>query len=156
MERQVNQWKSAIEAFWSAASPDYRAMAQLIAEMASSEDDTLRRAATQVLPVLRAAVAPSADRATRETAGRRLSIVHDALHRLAAPRFGKRGFAPRVLTSEDQYRQMLGLPLGRRLEGPEIHQAFKRAAKSVHPDTGGNGKEFLDLVTARDALMKRP
>jgi len=46
---------------------------------------------------------------------------------------------------------MLGLPLGRRLAAPEIHQAFKRAAKSVHPDGGGNENEFLETECHEDA-----
>jgi curved DNA-binding protein CbpA len=49
---------------------------------------------------------------------------------------------------------MLGLPLGRRLAAAEIHQAYKRAAKTAHPDSGGNGQEFRELSAARDALMK--
>jgi curved DNA-binding protein CbpA len=49
---------------------------------------------------------------------------------------------------------MLGLPLDRRLSGPEIHQAYKRAAKRAHPDAGGNARDFLELSAARDALMK--
>ena len=49
---------------------------------------------------------------------------------------------------------MLGLPLGRRLSGPEIHQAYKRVAKRVHPDAGGNAREFQEISAARDALMK--
>jgi curved DNA-binding protein CbpA len=35
----------------------------------------------------------------------------------------------------------------------EIHRAFKRAAKTAHPDAGGNARDFLELTTARDALM---
>jgi len=49
----------------------------------------------------------------------------------------------------------VGLPLGRRLFGPEINQAYKRAAKTAHPDAGGNEREFLELSKARDALMRR-
>jgi curved DNA-binding protein CbpA len=57
-------------------------------------------------------------------------------------------------TLEECYRQLLGLPLGRRLSGVEIHQAYKRVAKTAHPDAGGNAREFLELSAARDALMK--
>ena len=35
----------------------------------------------------------------------------------------------------------------------EIHQAYKRAAKTMHPDGGGNGHAFQELAKARDALM---
>jgi curved DNA-binding protein CbpA len=46
------------------------------------------------------------------------------------------------------------LPLGRRLSGVEIHRAYKRVAKSAHPDAGGSAHEFQELSAARDALMK--
>ena len=58
------------------------------------------------------------------------------------------------MTPEEHYRRLLGLPLGRRLFGPEIHQAYKRAAKTTHPDGGGNARAFHELSAARDALMK--
>jgi curved DNA-binding protein CbpA len=49
---------------------------------------------------------------------------------------------------------LLGLLLGRRLAGAEIHQAYKRGAKIEHPDSGGNAREFDELSAARDAQMK--
>ena len=49
---------------------------------------------------------------------------------------------------------MLGLPLGGRLAATEIHQAFRRTAKRVHPDAGGSQHAFLALAAARDALMR--
>ena len=51
-------------------------------------------------------------------------------------------------------REAFRLPLSGRLSAPEINQAYKRAAKQVHPDVGGNHSGFLELATARDALMK--
>jgi hypothetical protein len=155
MDQQFNQWKRAVEQFWSAAAPDYREVARLVAEIAASEDETLRQAAAQALPSLRNAAAKSADRSTKELARRRLSLVRDVLHTLTAPRFGKRAVMPTPLTPEEHYRQMLGLPLGRRLAGAEIHKAYKRAAKTMHPDGGGNAREFHELSAARDALMKQ-
>ena len=61
---------------------------------------------------------------------------------------------PKALTQEERYRQLLGLPFGRHLAVTEIQQAFKRAAKTMHPDGGGNGAAFLELAAARDALIK--
>ena len=87
-------------------------------------------------------------------ARRRLGVVRDALHALGTQQFGKRGSDLKPLAPAERYRQMLGLPLGRRLSGPEIHQAYKRAAKRAHPDAGGNAREFQELSAARDALMK--
>jgi hypothetical protein len=155
MDQQLTAWKSAIERFWSAATPDYRDVARLAAEIAAgSADETLRQAAAQALPSVRNASLGSADHRAREVARRRLSVIRDVLHTLTAPRFGKRGLAPKTLTPEEHYRQMLGLPFGVRLAATEIHQAYKRAAKTMHPDGGGNEREFHELSAARDALMK--
>ncbi|WP_166298670.1 hypothetical protein [Bradyrhizobium sp. 2S1] len=155
MDPHIRHWKVAIERFCAAPDPDYREMARMIAEIAATDlDETLRHAAAQVLPILRQAALKSADRRTRSMALRRLGIVSDALHTLSAPRFGRRGLTPKVLTQEERYRQLLGLPFGRPLAANEIHQAFKRAAKTVHPDGGGNGPAFLELAAARDALIK--
>jgi hypothetical protein len=90
----------------------------------------------------------------RALARRRFGAVRDALHALAAPRFGKRRSAGEMMTPEEHHRRLLGLPSGRRLYGPEIHQAYKRAAKIVHPDAGGSERAFHELSAARDALMK--
>lgn len=155
MDPNIRHWKVAIERFCAAPDPDYREMAKMVAEIATTEiDETLRHAAAQVLPILRQAALKSADRRTKAMALRRLGIIGDALHMLSAPRFGRRGLAPKALTQEEQYRQLLGLPFGRRLAATEVHQAFKRAAKTVHPDGGGNGAAFLELAAARDALIK--
>jgi hypothetical protein len=155
MHPQIRQWKLAIERGRAAPDPDYREMARMVAEIAATDlDETLRQAAAQVLPILRQAAATSADRRIRAMALRRLGIVSDALHRLALPRFGRRGLVPAAPTQEDRYRQLLGLPLGRRLAATEIHQAFKHAAKTAHPDGGGNGPAFHELAAARDALIR--
>ena len=155
MDPNIRHWKVAIERFCAAPDPDYREIAKMVAEIATTEiDETLRHAAAQVLPILRQAALKSADRRTKAMALRRLGIIGDALHMLSAPRFGRRGLAPKALTQEEQYRQLLGLPLGRRLAATEVQQAFKRAAKTVHPNGGGNGAAFLELAAARDALIK--
>ncbi|MCC8941622.1 hypothetical protein H8A99_35605 [Bradyrhizobium sp. Arg68] len=155
MDPHIRRWKLAIDRFREASDPDYGEMARMVAEIAATDiDETLRQAAAQVLPIARQAAQRSADRRTRAMALRRLGIISDVLHMLSAPKFGRRGLAPKVLTQEDQYRQMLGLPLGRRLAPSEIHQAFKHAAKTAHPDGGGNGPAFLELAAARDALIK--
>jgi len=155
MDRQLREWKLSVERLWSATAPDYREAAQLAAEIAgSSEEAMLRAAATQALPSLRSASLKKADQSTKDLARRRLSVIRDVLHTLNLPRFGKRGVVSTSLTPEERYRQMLGLPLGRRLSAPEIHQAYKRVARTAHPDGGGNAREFHELSAARDALMK--
>jgi hypothetical protein len=155
MDRQFPEWKLGVERICSAAAPDYREAARLVADMArASEAAILRQAATQALPILRAASADGADPVTREAARRRLGVISGVLHSLGTQQFGKRQIDPKPLAPAERYRQMLGLPLGRRLSGPEIHQAYKRVAKRVHPDAGGNARDFLELSAARDALMK--
>jgi hypothetical protein len=155
MDQQLKQWKLGIERLWSATALDYRAAAQLAADIArGAEEAPLRLAAAQALPNLRDALLKKADRGTRDLARRRLSVVRDMLHALDAPRFGKRGAGVRPLAPEERHRQLLGLPLGRRLFGPEIQQAYKRAAKTAHPDAGGNAQQFHELAAARDALMR--
>lgn len=154
MDRRFKSWKLSVDRLCSTTEMDYREAARVVAEIAGhGSESSLRQVAAQALPSLRNAMLKGADRGARDLARRRLSFVKDALHVLTAPRFGKRGTAP-ALTPQEHYRQMLGLPLGRRLAAAEIHQAFKRAAKTAHPDGGGNGQEFRELSAARDALMK--
>src|SRR5260370_18708540 len=101
MDQQLKAWKSAIERFWSAATPDYREVARLAAEIAAgSTDETLRQAAAQALPSLRNASLASADRRAKEVARRRLSVIRGGPHTLTPPRFGKRRFAPKTPTPE--------------------------------------------------------
>src|SRR4051812_20580867 len=153
MERQVARWKLAVDRLWSAPVLEAGDAARLVAEIAGCDDPALRQAAVQALPSLRNAALKGADRGTRELAHRRLGLVRDALHVLTAPRFGRRGVTTAV-TPEERHRQLLGLPLGRRLAAAEIQSAFKRVAKTAHPDGGGNGQEFRELSAARDALLR--
>jgi hypothetical protein len=156
MDRQLAEWKLGVERIWSAAAPDYHEAARLVAEIASAGEETmLRQAATQALPILRSASHEDSDQAIQDAARRRLGVILEVLHTLTTQPFGKRGLAPKLPTPEERYRQMLGLPLGCHLSGAEIHQAYKRAAKTAHPDAGGSAREFLELSAAREALMKR-
>ena len=155
MDRQLWEWKLALERIWSAPAPDYHAAACLAAAIAKASEVTiLRQAATQALPILRSASSEDSHQSTRDAARRRLGIVRDVLHELTTPRFGQRQTLSKSLSPEECYRQLLGLPLGRRLSAPEIHRAYKRVAKRAHPDGGGSAREFLELSAARDALMK--
>jgi hypothetical protein len=155
MDKHLSEWKHSIELIWSAAAPDYGEAACLAAEIArASTEAILRQAATQALPILRSASSADADHSTTDAARRRLGVIREVLHTLTTPAFGKRGNRPKLLTSEERYRRMLGLPHGPRLSAPEIHQAWKRAAKSAHPDGGGSTQRFQELSAARDALIQ--
>jgi hypothetical protein len=155
MDRQLSEWKLGLERIWSAATPDYQEAARIAAAIANASDElTLRQAATQALPILRSACAPDADQSTEVAARRRLGVIREVLHSLTTPQFGKRANPEKVASPAERYRELLELPLGRRLSGAEIHRAWKRAAKRAHPDTGGSAQQFLELSTARDVLMK--
>jgi hypothetical protein len=155
MDRQLGKWKLDVERIWSAAAPDYREAARLAAHIAAaSAEALLRQAAMQALPILRSASDENADRITTNAARCRLGVVREVLHTLTTPRFGRRQIPVKPLGPEQRYRQLLGLPLDCRLTGAEIHRAYKRAAKTAHPDGGGSVSKFQALSAARDALMK--
>jgi hypothetical protein len=155
MDSKLRQWQLEVERIWSAAAVDYGEAARLAAEIARACDEaTLRAAATQALSILHSASPKNADQSTRDAALRRLRVVREVLHALTTPQFGKRQTEARAPAPEERYRQMLGLPLGRRLSAPEIHRAWKRAAKRAHPDGGGSAREFQEVSAARDGLMK--
>jgi len=156
MDAQLKGWKLAVERLWSAPAFDHRQAALLAAEIArESNEPSLQQRAAQALPSLRAACVKSAGRQAKNIAQRRFGVLRDCLHALDAPRFGKRRSADELPTPDERHRRMLGLPFGRRLYGPEINQAYKQAAKKVHPDAGGDPRAFVELSAARDALMKR-
>jgi hypothetical protein len=156
MDRKLSEWKLGVDRLWSAATPDYADAARIVGEIAGvSEETMLRQAARQALPSLRNASPGNSDRGAKDAARRRLRVVREVLHTLAGPRFGKREASVKLPTLEQHYRQLMGLPLDRRLSAAEIHRAYKHIAKRVHPDTGGSAGEFLELAAAREALMKQ-
>lgn len=157
MDRHLGEWKHAVDRFWQAEGPDWTEVAHVVASIAATaEEADLRHAATQAQPSIRNAAASPQDHMTRVVARRRLGVIRDVLHELVTPKFGRRGAEPRALTAEERCREMLGLPLGRQLATAEIHQAYRRSAKRVHPDAGGDAHAFLALAAARDALMHAP
>ena len=156
MDSKLREWQLDIERIWSADAPDWREAARLADVMARTSGEViLRQAATQALPILRHALRDAADPEITDAARRRLGIIREVLHTLVTPRFGRRDIPARRLTPEDCHRQLLGLPLERRLSAPEIQRAYKRAAKSAHPDAGGTAQAFQALSAAREALIKQ-
>ncbi|AND91699.1 molecular chaperone DnaJ [Bradyrhizobium diazoefficiens] len=153
MMERLESWKLAIERLRSAEPVDWAEAGRLIAEIARmSTDVTLRQAAEQALPVLRQTV-DNDDRSVMLAAQRRLGVVLDVVHGLTAPRFGRRNATPKKLSSEDRARKVLGLPLAVQLTCDDINQAYRRAAKGMHPDRGGSAEAFIDLAAARDLLI---
>lgn len=156
MERHLGEWKHAIDRFWQAEAPDWTEVGHVVSAIAAgAEEADLRYAATQAQPSIRNAATSPQDRMNGVVARRRLGIVRDVLHELSTPKFGRRG-AEKTLTPEERCREMLGLPLDGRIAAADIHRAFRRSAKRVHPDAGGDAGAFLALSAARDALMHAP
>jgi hypothetical protein len=155
MDRKSGEWQLDIERIWQAAATDWREAARLADVMARTAAEVLlRQAAAQALPILRHAAAASDHPDITGAARRRLGIIRDVLHTLTTPKFGRRDIPLKPPTPDERHRQLLDLPLDRRLSAPEIHRAWKRAAKSAHPDAGGSEQAFLALSAARDALIE--
>ena len=155
MERHLPEWKAELDRIWSAHAPDFDEAVQLAQRIAgASEEETLRQAASQALPILRCAAHADADHTTRAAARRRIGVIREVLSALTTPQFGKRTMEFKTLSAEERSRELLGLPLGRRLSESEIHRAYKRLAKRVHPDAGGNAEAFLKISAAQEALLR--
>jgi hypothetical protein len=142
MMERLESWKLALERLRSVEFADWAEAGRLVAE----------QAAEQALPVLRQA-ADNDDHGVTLAARRRVGVILDVVHDLTAPRFGRRNAAPKKLSSEDRARKMLGLPLAVQLTCDDINQAYRRAAKGMHPDQGGSAQAFIDLSAARDVLI---
>jgi hypothetical protein len=155
MDSKLRQWQLDIERIWLADAPDWHEAARLADVMARmSGETTVRQAAAQALAILRRAVLKVDDPEIIDAARRRLGVIRDAMHALTTPKFGRRDIPLPQLTPEQRHRQLLGLPLDSRLTLAEIQRAYKRVAKSAHPDAGGSARQFQALSAAREALMK--
>ena len=155
MDRHLAEWRLELDRIWSAHAADYGEAVRLVHLIAStSEDEALRQAASQAMPILRCAAEEGADHATCVAARRRLGVIREVLSALTTPQFGRRQAAPKMLTMEERSRELLGLPLGRRLSEAEIHRAYKLLAKRAHPDAGGSEEAFLRISAAHEALMR--
>jgi len=154
MLERNESWKLALERLRTAHAVDWDEAGRLAAEIArASQDATLRHAAEQAIPILRQAAHDGTDHDIAAAAQRRLGVVLDVIQGLTAPRFGRRNALPKKLTSEERARRTLGLPLAVQLTCDDIHQAYRRLAKTMHPDRGGSEQAFLDLAAARDILI---
>lgn len=147
-------YKLPLERLLQGREIDWRDATELVAEIARDGAElTLRQAAGQALPILRVAAQSILDDGSHEAARRRLTMVLDVLITLTTPRFGRRGLAPKPLSDDQRARRLLGLPIDGPLSGAEIHGAFRRAAKLVHPDAGGSAEAFRELSAAQQMLL---
>lgn len=55
--------------------------------------------------------------------------------------------------SEKEYRRILSLPLEGKLEISQIKKAYRKIAKTTHPDVGGDHHEFVLITEAKEALL---
>ncbi len=53
------------------------------------------------------------------------------------------------------HRAALDLPGEGELTAQQINAAFRRRAKSAHPDAGGDHEAYIRLTQARDSLLER-
>ncbi|WP_026607833.1 molecular chaperone DnaJ [Methylocapsa acidiphila] len=67
----------------------------------------------------------------------------------------RRAFLLRMDFSDDDqaHREVLNLPMEGALEPSEIRAAFRRLAKTAHPDAGGSDEDYRRITEARDALL---
>ncbi len=54
---------------------------------------------------------------------------------------------------DKEHRETLDLPMEGDLEASQINAAFRKLAKTAHPDTGGSNEEYRRITDARDALL---
>lgn len=160
MNARHKVWADGIFILRSASALDYVAAAKLALEIArEGQEPTLVRLAKEAVPNLLTAASGQKDKFGAALARRRFEIIHEALHSLIRPAFGRRRSTneqePAAQTTTfDVNRLLLGLPVEGPLAAADIHKAYRRMAKKAHPDRGGSKKEFLRLVRAHDALLK--
>ena len=69
----------------------------------------------------------------------------------------RRAFLFRLDFNDDdrEYREILNLPMEGALKPSEIGAAFRRLAKTAHPDAGGSDEHYRRVAEARDVLLKQ-
>ncbi len=58
-------------------------------------------------------------------------------------------------SDQEEHRETLNLPTEGALTPSEINAAFRRLAKTAHPDAGGSAEEYRRIAEARDALLEQ-
>jgi hypothetical protein len=64
-------------------------------------------------------------------------------------------FRPDRSDDDGELREVLNLPMEGALEASQISAAFRRQAKTAHPDAGGSDEHYRRIAEARDALLKQ-
>lgn len=55
--------------------------------------------------------------------------------------------------SEKKYRELLCLPVNGKLEISQIKTAYRKVAKTTHPDVGGDHEKFVLITEAKEILL---
>jgi hypothetical protein len=63
-------------------------------------------------------------------------------------------FRPEFDDDDQEHREALNLPMEGALKPSEISAAFRRLAKTAHPDAGGSDERYRRIAEARDALLE--
>lgn len=68
----------------------------------------------------------------------------------------RRAFLFRLDFDDDdqEHREALNLPMEGALQPSEINAAFRRLAKTAHPDAGGSNEDYRRIAEARDVLLQ--
>lgn len=64
-------------------------------------------------------------------------------------------FRPDRNDDDGELREVLNLPMEGALEPSQISAAFRRQAKTAHPDAGGSDEHYRRIAEARDALLRQ-
>jgi hypothetical protein len=56
---------------------------------------------------------------------------------------------------DQEYREVLNLPSEGTLQASDINSAFRRLAKTAHPDAGGSNEDYRRITEARDGLLRQ-
>ncbi|MFG1478974.1 J domain-containing protein [Xanthobacter sp. V4C-4] len=63
-------------------------------------------------------------------------------------------FQPARRDDDSAHREVLDLPEDVVLDPAQINAAFRRLAKTAHPDVGGSSEHYRRIAEARDALLR--
>lgn len=81
--------------------------------------------------------------------------LHEAIHRTSRQRPGPQAIHRKEFEADEfvAARKLLGIPPGS--SDRAIESAFRKSARRLHPDVGGDPAKFRALLAARDLLLGR-
>jgi hypothetical protein len=79
----------------------------------------------------------------------------DQVHLRREAQEKRRAYLFRLEFDENEHRETLDLPMEGTLELAQINAAFRKLAKTAHPDAGGTNERYRSITEARDALLEQ-